>query len=180
MCRVAAQRDSWHAFDILCLSPCLGDWGCGRQYKKGSLSAYIVCMSAVYMLLLWKALSLGLSIYIFINHHSHWEGGIEESFKCKLTLCLRTTHTHTGWQSPTALFTVYLPCLQLPAPNTHTTCSSDCLPGKRDSGQLIFSSTHRLINTPHYSRSHVKQPKQARQTSYDPCRFLFLQTCLNS
>lgn len=95
MCRVAAQRDSWHAFDILCLSPCLGDWGCGRQYKKGSLSAYIVCMSAVYMLLLWKALSLGLSIYIFINHHSHWEGGIEESFKCKLTLCLHTTHTHT-------------------------------------------------------------------------------------
>lgn len=41
------------------------------------------------------------------------------------------------------------PCPQ----HTHTTCSSDCLPGRPDSGQLIFSSTHRLINTktPHYS-----------------------------
>ena len=50
-------------------------------------------------------------------------------------------------------FTVYLPHLQLPAPNAHTTCSSDCLPGKPDSGQLIFSSTHQLINTktPHYT-----------------------------
>lgn len=57
-------------------------------------------------------------------------------------------------------FTVYLPRLRLPAPNTHTPCSSDCLPGRPDSGQLIFSSTHRLINTkaPHYSGLSQNNP----------------------
>lgn len=166
MCRVAAQRDSWHAFDILCLSPCLGDWGCGRKYGRGNPSAvWCVCIcasvsvSAVYMELLWKELSLGFSIYIFINHRSHWEGGIEESFKCKHAF---SACTQPARQTPTDSLQ-YTSHYTLPP--THTTCSSDCLPGRPDSGHLIFSSTHRSINTKssHYSGLMQNNPgKQVR------------------
>ena len=70
----------------------------GQNIREVSPSAYMVCMyvSAVYMVLLWKAPSLGLSIYIFINHRSHREGGTEESFKCKRTLSACTQHTQAG------------------------------------------------------------------------------------
>ena len=126
----------------------------GQNIREVSPSAYMVCMyvSAVYMVLLWKAPSLGLSIYIFINHRSHREGGTEESFKCKRTLSACTQHTQAG-SLPQPFYSIPPSC-PTPCPqHTHTTCSSDCLPGRPDSGQLIFSSTHRLINTktPHYS-----------------------------
>lgn len=95
-----------------------------------------------------------------------------------LSLLAHNTHRLAVSHSP---LTVYLLLrLQLPAPNTHTTCSSDCLPGTPDSGQLIFSLTHRLINTtPHYSGLMQKQPRQASQTCYNLSRLLFLQSCLN-
>lgn len=60
MCRVAAQRDSWHAFDSQCYFPCLGVWSCRKYYERGSLSTYMVCcVSAV-----WRSygkLRLGVS-----------------------------------------------------------------------------------------------------------------------
>lgn len=68
----------------------------------------------------WRAVSLGLFIYIFINHRSQRDGSIEDSFKCKLTLrCLHTTHT--SWQSPTALLQyTSLSSSSLPPTHTHT------------------------------------------------------------
>lgn len=68
----------------------------------------------------WRAVSLGLSIYIFINHRSQREGSIEDSFKCKLTpRCLHTTRT--SWQSPTDLLQyASLSPSSLPPTHTHT------------------------------------------------------------
>lgn len=111
------------------------------------------------MVLLWKELSPGFSIYIFINHRSHWEGGIEESFKCKHAFSACTQHAWQSLTDPLQYTSHYT------LPPTHTTCSSDCLPGRPDSGQLIFSSTHRSINTktPHYSGLMQNNPgKQVR------------------
>lgn len=62
-----------HAFDIRCLSACLGDWGCGRNYNTAHIVGRLRVLSDVYMVLLWKAASPGFSIYIFINHRSHRE-----------------------------------------------------------------------------------------------------------
>lgn len=125
----------------------------GQNMREGvQVPVCCVCVSAVYMVLLWKVPSLGLSIYIFINHRSHREEGTEESFKCKRVLSGCTKHAQAGWQSPTSLLQ-YTSLASDSLPPTHTPLSSDCLPGRPDSGQLIFSSTHRLINTktPHYS-----------------------------
>jgi len=76
-----------------------------------------------------------------------------------LSLLAHNIHQLAVSHSP---FTVYLPVHH--APSAHTTCSSDCLPGRPDSGQLFFSSTHPLIN----SKSHAKQPGESKS---DKLRF---------
>lgn len=133
-----------------------------------------------YTVLLWKALSLGFSIYIFINHRSHREGGTEGVFQMQTRSLSTLAHNMHRLAASHSSFTVYLPLY--PSPNTHATCSSDCLPWRPDAGRLIFSSTRRLINTepPHYSGLTKKQLRQASQTCYNPSNFLFLQSCLNS
>lgn len=68
----------------------------GQKMRDGVPICVYVCFSAVDMALLWKAPSLGLSIYTFINHHSHREGGTEESFKCKLALPACTQQAQAG------------------------------------------------------------------------------------
>lgn len=104
------------------------------------------------------------------------KGGTEEPFKCKHSLPAHNTLRLRVSHSP---YTVHLPRLRLPTPNTHTTCSSDCLPGRRDSGQLIFSSTHRLINTktPNYSGLMQKNTR-ASLLAVLQSKPLFLQTVL--
>lgn len=112
----------------------------GETYEGGGLSA-----STMYAVLLWTALSLGFSIYVFINHLSHREGGTqslsnantlallahnERAHAGSLPLVLSSTPPHTPW------------------PNTHTHTKPaplTCYPWRRDSGRLIFSATHRLI-----------------------------------
>ncbi len=70
-----------------------------------------------------------------------------------------TQHTQAG-SLPQPFYSIP-PSPPTPCPqHTHTTCSSDCLPGRPDSGQIIFSSTRRLINTktPHYSGLMQNKP----------------------
>lgn len=129
------------------------------------------------MVLLWKVPSLGLSIYIFINHRSHWEGGTEESFKCKRALSGCIKHAPAG-SLPHPFYSIP-PLRPTPFPQqTHTSRSSDCLPGRPDSGQLSFSSTHRLINTktPHYFS--LIQNNLGKQSDLLPSKQLSLLTVL--
>lgn len=121
--------------------------------------AYTVCV-CVRALCIWCShgkLSLWVSPFIssLITVPTGKAGQKSLSNANGLTL-LHTTRT--GWLAPRTLLQ-YTSFASVSLPPTRTTCSSDCLQGRPDSGQLILSSPRRLINTRTSSlfRSHAKQ-----------------------
>lgn len=116
-----------------------------------------VCVSAVYIVLLWKALSL-VSPFISSLITVPTGKAAQKSLSNANALTLLAHNTHRLAVSHYS-FTVYLPRLRLPAPNTHNLFF--WLFPRETSGQLIFSSTHRLINTtPHYSGLTQNNPSK--------------------
>lgn len=119
MCRVAAQRDLWHAFEILCLSPCLGDCGCGT--KKWEME-YLYVYMCVFLLWIWHSYGkrhLWVSPFkpSLITIPTGKAAQRSLSNANSLSLLAHNRHRLAISHSP---FTVYFPCIRLPGPNTLT------------------------------------------------------------
>lgn len=130
-----------HAFDIRCLSACLGDWGCRRNYNTAHMpGVYVYCLMCTWCSYGKRRLrgSPFISSLITVPTGRPHRGVFQMQTR---SLYLHTTHTQPLYSIPTSVA----------AHNTHNLAG--CLSGRPDSGQLIFSSIDRLINTktPHYS-----------------------------
>lgn len=118
MCRVAAQRDSWHALDSQCLSPKSGRLGCGRKYERVSLSADIVCECLLCIWCSYSKLRLWVSPFTSSLITVPTGEAAQKSLSNANTVSLLAHITHRRAVSHNP-FTVYFPRLRLPAPKTH-------------------------------------------------------------